>query len=486
MRFSILHISDLHRDLHDEIPNEWLLDSLSRDFDQFDKQEPKILKPSICIVSGDLVFGAAPHAENSDRELIQQYSQVEEFLVGLADRFFGGNRESVVILPGNHDVCLYDVMRSLQKVEIPAEPEKKRLLVKELFQPNSKMRWSWSDLCFFKIIDNAIYKERFRYFAKMYEHFYQNRRKFSFEADEQFSIFDFPHLNFCVATLNSCLNNDPLHTVGAIHPNALTNACRELKKTERLGWLSAAAWHHNIVGGPTKNDYIDAEFIQPLIDAGVSLGFHGHQNYSDCFDERYRLGQNSRKITIISASTLCDEPRNLNPGVPRSYNIVEIDTDDWSGKIHQRQMVNKQFNMPIWGPGHFTQTSKSYFDIEFCPPLRMRPAQLDLQLTLERVDNLTRSNKLSEALEILETIKEDSLARVLLVGVLEELGDNRHTINTLWPPLTNREVVTLGGAVLECGTQKEAEDFIRLDIVSTNTDASVGEIRRRMKERCRK
>ena len=123
MRFSILHISDLHRDLHDEIPNEWLLDSLSRDFDQFDKQEPKILKPSICIVSGDLVFGAAPHAENSDRELIQQYSQVEEFLVGLADRFFGGNRESVVILPGNHDVCLYDVMRSLQKVEIPAEPE---------------------------------------------------------------------------------------------------------------------------------------------------------------------------------------------------------------------------------------------------------------------------------------------------------------------------------------------------------------------------
>lgn len=69
MRFSILHISDLHRDLKDEIPNNWLLDSLSHDFDRFDTQDPKILKPSICIVSGDLVYGASTNPENADAEL---------------------------------------------------------------------------------------------------------------------------------------------------------------------------------------------------------------------------------------------------------------------------------------------------------------------------------------------------------------------------------------------------------------------------------
>jgi len=90
MRFSILHISDLHRDIKDEIPNKWLLDSLSRDFEQFDVQDPKILKPSICIVSGDLVYGASVDPENADVELKRQYLQAEEFLAGLADRFFSG------------------------------------------------------------------------------------------------------------------------------------------------------------------------------------------------------------------------------------------------------------------------------------------------------------------------------------------------------------------------------------------------------------
>jgi len=486
MRFSILHISDLHRDLKDEIPNKWLLDSLSRDFEQFDKQDPKILKPSICIVSGDLVYGIAPYLENADKELKHQYSQVEEFLVELSDRFFCGNRECVVILPGNHDVCFNDLMMSLQKIEIPDESEKKKQLVTELFKPNSKIRWSWSDLCFFKIIDNTKYNERFHYFATMYEHFYQNRRKFPLAADEQLQVFDFPHFSFCIVTLNSCHNNDPFHTAGAFHPNALTNACREIQKTERLGWIAAAAWHHNIVGGAMKNDYMDPEFIQPLIDAGVSLGFHGHQNISDCFDERYRLGPNSRKMTIISASTLCDDPKNLVPGVPRSYNIIEIDTKDWSGRLHQRQMVNYQFNMPTWGPGHFILTNSSFFDFKICPPLKTRPVQLDLQLALERADKCIGSQQWLEALAVLETIKEDPIARTLLVRALEELGDRRRTIATLWPPLTNREAVTLGGAVLECGSQKEAADFIQLNFVSSSKDASVREILKRVGERCQK
>jgi hypothetical protein len=57
MRFSILQISDLHRDLNDEVKNKWLLDPLQNDFGQFDKQTPKISRPELCIVSGDLIFG---------------------------------------------------------------------------------------------------------------------------------------------------------------------------------------------------------------------------------------------------------------------------------------------------------------------------------------------------------------------------------------------------------------------------------------------
>src|SRR5258708_6336343 len=143
MRFSVLHISDLHRDLSDEVPNAWLLDSLSRDLDQFDSHVPKILRPVLCVVSGDLVHGVEPNSPDLERELKRQYSQAEEFLSGLADRFFNGDRERVIILPGNHDVCFGDVLASVIKVPIPEEPEKKRKLVSELFLPNSLIRWSW-------------------------------------------------------------------------------------------------------------------------------------------------------------------------------------------------------------------------------------------------------------------------------------------------------------------------------------------------------
>lgn len=41
MKFSVLHISDLHRDLSGEVGNEWLLDSLGHDFNQFNEHTHK-------------------------------------------------------------------------------------------------------------------------------------------------------------------------------------------------------------------------------------------------------------------------------------------------------------------------------------------------------------------------------------------------------------------------------------------------------------
>jgi hypothetical protein len=116
MSFSILHVSDLNRDLGDEINNSWLLDSLENDFRQFETQTPPIQKPSLCIVSGDLIYGVRAGTANADDELKRQYAQAEEFLIGLAERFFDGNRERVVILPGNHDVSFDDVRRIAAKI----------------------------------------------------------------------------------------------------------------------------------------------------------------------------------------------------------------------------------------------------------------------------------------------------------------------------------------------------------------------------------
>jgi len=86
-------------------------------------------------------------------------------------------------------------------------------------------------------------------------------------------------------------------------------------------------------------------------------------------------------------------------------------------------------------------------------------------------------------LALLDKIKEIPLARPLIVKALDELGDERLTITTMWPPINNAEAVILGGAVLNSGTREEAESFIRLGLVSDNKDASVRDISRRIVER---
>jgi hypothetical protein len=483
MHFAILHVSDLHRDLSDEIDNGWLLDSLEQDFAQFEHQSPAICKPSICIVSGDLVYGVNGTATDGAAELERQYKQAEDFLVGLAEKFFDGDRSRVVVVPGNHDVCYVDVIASLQRIDVPTDASEKATLVRELFKPRSRLRWSWQELCFYRILDEDRYRNRFRQFSAIYNTFYQGKRNFSLSPDKQFDVFDFPDLSFSVLALNSCHNNDPLRRAGEVHPHALADGCRQVRHASRAGWITAAVWHHNLVGGPAQDDYLDSQFLQILMDAGVSLGFHGHQHLPECFDERYQLGPSGRKMTIVSASTLCAEPRNLRPGVPRSYNIVEIDTESLVGRVHQRQMVNTLFSMPVWGPGHFISSNKSFLEFQVCPAATKRPDGLDLQLLLDKADKLLGSRQWVEVIDVLDTVKEMSVARLFIMRALVELDDARQTIRGLWPPRTIAEAVTVGGAILDCGNKAEAENFVGLEFVSASEDASVNDISRRIRER---
>jgi hypothetical protein len=483
MRFSILHLSDLHRDLSDEVDNRNLLDSLRRDFEQYSAQEPNILQPTICIVSGDLVYGVTANAADWTAELQRQSDQAEEFLVGLADSLFGGRRENVVILPGNHDVAFPSVLQSVERIEIPPELTKKEALVRELFERGSRMRWSWSELCFYRIIDETRYEARLSQFAKLYERFYRGSHRFSLDPQSQHDVFDFPSLLFGIITLNSCYENDPWRRAGSFHPRAVGESCNLARDTKRLGWLMAAAWHHSLFGGPTADDYLDIEVLQLLIDAGVSIGFHGHQHMTDCVDEQYRIGPGGRKMTIVSAGTLCAGPRNLTPGVPRSYNVVELDPTALTGRVHQRQMVNRLYNLPVWGPGHFNITNAPHLDFSISKPLGSRPRGLDAQLALDEADKLVGAGRWADAIDLLAPLRDDPSGRPFLLRALTELADSSKILQMLSPPRTSAEAVVVGAAVLESGTREDADLFLRSPIVEGGQDASVNEITRRIRLR---
>lgn len=480
MKFSVLHISDLHQNLKDEILPEVLLDTIATDFGRYSPGDPAISLPDLCVVSGDIVYGVAPTTEKPEIELERQYSQAHDFLVRLCDRFFGGKRDRVIILPGNHDIDYSEVLRSGSFLPVPRAAAPKSALVTELFAPNSELRWSWSRLEFFRITDPPVYNGRLLQFAKLYERFYLGARAYSLDPSRQFDIFDFPEYAFCLAALNSCYRNDPMNRVGSIHPSALMEACRLLRSPSRAGWCLAASWHHDIAGGAGHEDFLDEGFVQLLIDAGVTIGFHGHRHRTDCFDQKNRLGDAPRKMTVIAAGTLCAGPINLSPGIPRGFNIVEIDTGAAKGRVHSRQMINQLQNLPIWGPGLYVDTNRSFLDFDLSPPVQTRPAALDVQLILERASDLFGQQKWREVVDLLEPIAQHATARRFYVEALQELDDNALTVQRLQDPTSTAEATIVGAALLDSDFSNEVQRFLALEIVAFHSDPSLNEIKTRL------
>ncbi len=475
MRFSVLHISDLHRDPLDEVGNDALLDSIEIDLQRASQQTPSILVPTICVVTGDMIHGVNAGTPAYEVELRRQYAQASELLVGLANRFLGGRRERVVILPGNHDVCFEDVASSMSPIPTPADKDGRRRLVSQLTQPSSGVRWSWSDLQFFRISDWPRYHGRFRFFAEFYESFYEGRRKFSSDPELQTDVFDFPEERFSVITLNSCFYNDSLRRNAAVNPSSVIAACRKLREVPRSGWTGAVAWHHNLSALPGQDDFLHSAFAQSLIDAGAAIAFHGHQHMTDCFDEVYRLGPSPRRMTIISASTLCAEPKHLVAGVPRSYNVIEIDNDEMTGRVHQRRMVNLQMNLPVWGAGQFVATGTPFFDFSIAAPLRSQAAIAWTQV-IDRVDGLLGSGDFSNALIAIQPIRELEMSRPFLSAIVEGIGDSSLVVQELWPPQSVREIVLVAGAILELQSSELALRFSQLELGAFAADASVREL----------
>ncbi len=200
-------------------------------------------------------------------------------------------------------------------------------------------------------------------FANLYASFYRGERTYSLAPEEQYDIFSYPSEAIVIAAFNSCFNNDPLHRAGCIHPDAIAGAARKVEELRYQGYVPIAVWHHNTAGGPHFDDYMDADTLQVLIDCGFSIGLHGHQHKPTFIDERFRFGT-GRKITVISAGTLCGGYHTLPHGHDRSYNLIEIDPSAFKAKVHLRQMRNETFASPVWGEGRYSESNSGSIHFE--------------------------------------------------------------------------------------------------------------------------
>ena len=482
MKLSILHISDLHRDLEHPLGNSILLDSLARDRDRYTLNEnPCISPPNLIVVSGDIIQGVKHDSSDAESRLRRQYDEALFFLNNLTDRFVGGDKRFIVIVPGNHDVSDHHFRQSLESIDV--EPGVKTDLAEQLFRPNSPLRWSWKEFTLYEVSDPNMYKRRFDLFANFYNEFYEGRRSYSTNPKEQIDIFDFPDWSVSLVGFNSCYNNDLLNKQGGIHPDCIARAGDHFRSSRFQNWLRIAVWHHSIEGPPMQVDYMNPDIVQNFIDSGFSLGFHGHQHRPEFLNSRFRHGID-RGITVISAGTLCG---NAAYGFRRAYNLVELDTDTKSGRLFVREVQNSASQMPIWGPRLMQSQHQHFLEFRFdVPPDSLIDFNKNTAL-LDEAQQLYENRRYEEASQLFSQLAAtEELARRLFLECLTELDDMPRIIANFDPPASSAEAIALMDALWGERKRTRLEEVLNLQLVKESTDSAVIEMREKYAARLKR
>jgi len=465
MPATILHISDLHRDEGSAITSGTLLESLRLDRERYIDKD-KLRSPDIAVVSGDIVLGVAE--AGAEAALIQQYKEGAQFLIALTELFFDGNRERVVLTPGNHDISHPHVLRATELTPLPDEPERRAIVARQLWDEDSTWRWVSRDFALRRIHDRPTYERRLEPYADFYSDFYQGKRTFPMDPSRQFAVHDFPEFDLVVAAFSSCFNNDLFNRAGRIHPDCVAGATRQISQQVKRGQVALAAWHHNLAGGPNDQDYVDADVLQSLIDGGFVMGLHGHQHRPQFLEHRFTADR-TRAMAVISAGTLCGGPTTLPSGRMRSYNVLVVDAEKQQGALHVREMKNGTFSLPVWGAAHVTEFSGSSLAFPLKLPPRSRSA-MDAAIEAEA---LLRKGDPAGAAALVRPHDADDLARRVLLEALIEL-DGWDEIQTIFnPPRCAAEFIGLAAGLYELGKKLELAALIDSEFAKNSNDAAV-------------
>lgn len=355
---TLMQFSDLHKSASVFDSNEALVSSIISDIKRYHTEKIPISKPEILVVCGDIIRGSGSfeNFELAVKEIEKQYCEVEGFLNQLCNEVFNGDKQRIVIIPGNHDVSWPHSQRSMEKLEV-FSPD----LADLLKEPQNEIRWNWGDCSYYKISNHDLYNKRFLPFSNFYASFYGNKRRYSLKPNEQYDIFEFPDYKLLIAGFNSCFYNDHLNHIGKINSECIARCHGYINQEKYDDWLKITVWHHGVHGVPAESDFMDERIVQFMIDKGFQLGLHGHQHRSDVFNVKFSADQ-SLKMLIFGCGTLRAPKQDIPLGETRQYSIIELHKSA-TVRFHVRKAVEQPPGLPIWMAGNIRQNEdKSYVD----------------------------------------------------------------------------------------------------------------------------
>jgi len=482
-QLSILHISDLHRNPLQWVSNDALLNSLENDLHRYSGEPVPIPKPNLIVVSGDIVKGLQEDEPLNQIKL--QYDEAAKFLSGLVNIFLDGDKERIIIAPGNHDICWHYSRASMKPLQIADKGiiEEKRKLLKTMLEGDSTIRWSWNTFEFLRIDDKTLYQRAFEPFCDFYTNFYEGKREYTLDPADQYDIFDYPDINTTIVTFNSCYNNDHCNTVGRIHYDCISKAIRRLRDPQYFGRLLIAVWHHNVRGSPLEANYMDSRCLKNLIEAGFSLGFHGHQHYTEVIEEYLSCLLTGDKSYFISTGTLCGNRYQLPSGKPRQYNIIQVDQGQMKAIVHVREMKESKFELPIWGLGSLGIENKSSLSFQLHKSniqIIRETAMKSYLRQISEAERLIGSREYGLAIEALKDLDEkDAIVRRLKIECYINTGDNKGIIRLCYPPQNDTEIIYCFDALWEEGETGKLKTLLDYEKVKHSESRSIQEAQKK-------
>lgn len=439
--YSILHISDLHRSPHDYITNAELVSALVSDRQRYLNEKPSIRRPDAIVISGDIVQGVVLGIPDAEAILAAQYETALAFIEELAERFVDGDHSRVIIVPGNHDInwaISKDAMQIVQAGDFPKD------LRAELFRPGSPYRWDWKTRELLLITNAARYQQRMEVFWRFFDTFYANAPQLLNVASGQpanlYSLWDG---RLGIAAFDSCHGNDCYAFHGAIPREVVARAQLDLLDLGGFGLLMAV-WHHNVEGPPHRTDYMDIDIVRGMIGRGFRLGLYGHQHRPDATPIQIRLADRET-MALVSAGSLCAGGSELPTGAMRGYNVIEINDDLRSARVHFREMSVANL---FCAARRASLGGASFLDLTWDPPPDLAGRTVDLgtrrrEVAMTKAESELKAGNPEACKNLLLPIAVDlpAFGRLLLLEATRLTDDRPLLIELLTPPLTIGELV---------------------------------------------
>jgi hypothetical protein len=336
----VLHLSDLHfaADTSPSTKLRWLADDIQKG-DGFGFEQLDYL-----VISGDMTHKGNETGLEKAREF-----------VSLLIKEFGISADRCIFVPGNHDVQDRDTSYDFRQNNEGVKPE------------HCVSRGSG-----FLVRNEANYPQRLKLFSDLF--FKKIRHKpYPLDSERQGLAYLFPETRIQFLTLNSCWQIDQhFRKRSGVHPSAVAQVIREADQqikearisgalADRAVVLRVGVWHH-AVSGPGQMG--DLDFLEHLMKNNVRIGLHGdvHELRRDLVSYWHK-----DRIHIVGSGSFAAGAEGRPESTPRLYNLLEIQRDLGSVRVHTRCQLRSESAWRGWnewqqdnGPG-----ALPFFDIVF-------------------------------------------------------------------------------------------------------------------------